>query len=54
MLLLMCNALLCWVCCLSCSFNEIRKDACFILGLLAVKPEYQHQIAAARALPGEH
>lgn len=34
------------------SFTEVRKDACFILGLLAVKPEYQHQIAAASALPG--
>lgn len=30
----------------------MRKEACFILGLLAVKPEYQHQIAQANALPG--
>lgn len=30
----------------------MRKEACFILGLLAVKPEYQHQIATAQALPG--
>lgn len=37
---------------LSCSFTEVRKEACFILGLLAVKPEYQHQIATAQALPG--
>ncbi len=35
-----------------CSFSEVRKEACFILGLLAVKPEYQHQIAGAQALPG--
>jgi hypothetical protein len=42
----------CFCCRVSCSFTEVRKDACFILGLLAVKPEYQHQIAAARALPG--
>lgn len=44
----------CVPCCavLSCSFTEVRKDACFILGLLAVKPEYQHQIAKAKALPG--
>jgi hypothetical protein len=35
-----------------CSFTEVRKEACFILGLLAVKPEYQHQIATAQALPG--
>eukprot|EP00882_Tetradesmus_deserticola_P001982 GHRQ01002125.1.p1 GENE.GHRQ01002125.1~~GHRQ01002125.1.p1 ORF type:complete len:177 (+),score=48.99 GHRQ01002125.1:224-754(+) len=34
------------------SFTEVRKEACFILGLLAVKPEYQHQIATAQALPG--
>jgi hypothetical protein len=37
---------------LLCSFTEVRKEACFILGLLAVKPEYQHQIATAQALPG--
>jgi hypothetical protein len=51
----LCDALLFWALpfFVACSFNEIRKDACFILGLLAVKPEYQHQIAAARALPGE-
>lgn len=48
-----CSCMVPMCCCdMSCSFTEIRKDACFILGLLAVKPEYQHQIAAARALPG--
>lgn len=30
----------------------MEKEACFILGLLAVKPDYQAQIAAAGALPG--
>lgn len=35
-----------------CSFTEVLKEACFILSLLAVKPEYQHQIASAQALPG--
>ncbi|KAF8058408.1 hypothetical protein HT031_005532 [Scenedesmus sp. PABB004] len=34
------------------SFTEVRKEACFIIGLLAVKPEYQHSIASAQALPG--
>eukprot|EP00877_Chromochloris_zofingiensis_P000485 jgi/Chrzof1/10437/UNPLg00364.t1 len=34
------------------SFEEVEKEACFILGLLAVKPDYQAQIAAAGALPG--
>ena len=33
-------------------FDEIKKEACFILGLLAVKPEYQAQISQAGALPG--
>eukprot|EP00879_Flechtneria_rotunda_P007709 GHRR01008082.1.p1 GENE.GHRR01008082.1~~GHRR01008082.1.p1 ORF type:complete len:625 (+),score=228.53 GHRR01008082.1:277-2151(+) len=34
------------------SFSEIRKEACFILGLLAVKPDFQRKIAEADALPG--
>jgi len=34
------------------SFDDIKKEACFVLGLLAVKPEYQAQIASAGALPG--
>lgn len=33
-------------------YDEVKKEACFILGLLAVKPEYQAQVAAAGALPG--
>jgi hypothetical protein len=33
-------------------FDDIKKEACFILGLLAVKPEYQAQISQAGALPG--
>ena len=32
--------------------EEIEKEACFIVGLLAVKPEYQSRIAAKGALPG--
>ncbi|KAI8471320.1 MAG: armadillo/beta-catenin repeat family protein [Monoraphidium minutum] len=36
----------------SAGFDEIKKEACFILGLLAVKPEYQAQISQAGALPG--
>lgn len=32
--------------------EELEKEACFILGLLAVKPEYQSRIAACGALPG--
>jgi hypothetical protein len=35
-----------------CSYDDIKKEACFILGLLAVKPEYQAQISDAGALPG--
>lgn len=34
------------------SFDEVKKEACFILGLLAVKPEFQAAIASAGALPG--
>jgi hypothetical protein len=30
----------------------VKKEACFIVGLLAVKPEYQAQISSAGALPG--
>ncbi len=32
--------------------EELEKEACFILGLLAVKPEYQAKIAQCDALPG--
>ncbi len=32
--------------------EELEKEACFILGLLAVKPEYQSRIARCNALPG--
>ncbi len=32
--------------------EEIEKEACFILGLLAVKPEYQSRIATCGALAG--
>jgi len=35
-----------------CSCDDIEKEACFILGLLAVKPEYQTAIATQGALPG--
>lgn len=34
------------------SFDDVKKEACFILGLLAVKPEYQAAIASAGALGG--
>lgn len=34
------------------SFDDVEKEACFILGLLAVKPDYQAAIAAQGALPG--
>jgi hypothetical protein len=34
------------------SFEDVEKEACFILGLLAVKPEQQQAIASAGALPG--
>ena len=34
------------------SFDDVKKEACFILGLLAVKPEYQAAIASAGALTG--
>ncbi|GBF96006.1 hypothetical protein Rsub_08821 [Raphidocelis subcapitata] len=37
---------------LSAGFDDIKKEACFILGLLAVKPEYQAAIVGAGALPG--
>lgn len=42
-------------CTCTCSVSpreELEKEACFILGLLAVKPEYQSRIAACGALPG--
>ncbi len=32
--------------------EEIERDACFILGLLAVKVDHQHAISDAGALPG--
>ena len=32
--------------------EEIEKEACFILGLLAVKPEFQQKIAECGALKG--
>lgn len=34
------------------AWEEVEKDACFILGLLAVKPEYQTRIANCGALKG--
>ena len=34
------------------AFDDVKKEACFILGLLAVKPELQAAIASAGALPG--
>lgn len=37
---------------LQCSCEEVEKEACFILGLLAIKQEYQASIAEAGALPG--
>jgi hypothetical protein len=36
----------------ACSYEDIKKEACFILGLLAIRPEFQTRIAAAQALPG--
>lgn len=36
----------------SSSTEDIEKEACFILGLLAVKPEYQSRIAQLGALEG--
>lgn len=32
--------------------EDVEKEACFILGLLAVKPEYQSRIASCGALEG--
>ena len=32
--------------------EDVEKEACFILGLLAIKQEHQHAIADAGALPG--
>ena len=32
--------------------EDVEKEACFILGLLAVKPEYQSRIASCGALNG--
>jgi hypothetical protein len=32
--------------------EDLEKEACFILGLLAVKPEYQARIAKEGALQG--
>mmetsp|Transcript_4496 Transcript_4496/g.9672 ORF Transcript_4496/g.9672 Transcript_4496/m.9672 type:complete len:723 (-) Transcript_4496:189-2357(-) len=37
---------------LSAAQEELEKEACFILGLLAVKPEYQTRIAQCGALQG--
>ena len=34
------------------SGEDVEKEACFILGLLAIKQEHQHAIADAGALPG--
>lgn len=34
------------------SFEDIKKEACFVLGLLAVKPDYQVLITRAAAIPG--
>ncbi|KAG1679847.1 hypothetical protein FOA52_012761 [Chlamydomonas sp. UWO 241] len=36
----------------SVALEEVEKEACFILGLLAVKPEYQSRIASCDALGG--
>lgn len=36
----------------SLAYEDIEKEACFILGLLAVKPEYQTRIVACGALAG--
>jgi hypothetical protein len=36
----------------STSNEEVEKEACFVLGLLAVKPEYQARIATCGALYG--
>jgi len=36
----------------SVSYEDIKKEACFILGLLAIRPEFQTRIAGANALPG--
>ena len=33
------------------SGEEIEKEACFIIGLLAIKQEHQHLIAERKALP---
>lgn len=40
--------------CLShcCSSEDVEKESCFILGLLAIKPEHQHSIADTGALAG--
>lgn len=35
-----------------CSSEDVEKEACFILGLLAIKPEHQHSIADMGALAG--
>ena len=35
-----------------CNGEEVEKEACFVLGLLAIKQEHQHRIADAGALPG--
>ena len=40
-----------WALCCSCE-EDIEKEACFILGLLAIKSEHQHAIADAGALTG--
>jgi hypothetical protein len=35
-----------------CSSEDVEKESCFILGLLAIKPEHQHSIADMGALSG--
>ena len=32
-----------------CSGEDVEKEACFILGLLAIKSEHQHKIAGKTA-----
>ena len=32
--------------------EEVEKEACFIVGLMAIRPEHQHEIADRGALRG--
>ena len=32
--------------------EEVEKEACFIVGLMAIRPEHQHEIADKGALRG--